>query len=278
MKMKENYKEIYSSLIARKDCIGHDIQLAYEYDKILEKARENPDYASGDFVHRGVVMCCANPTNGILITGINPSQRGESKDTFFYTFKDTMSIPERRKGSYWRNKHKQLIGDDEFLLNHTAYLDLFPFVESSQYRFSEDIRNSVDFQKEVLLVTFAEIEKNICPKLIIAANRKSSFYWGIEKKHPWMGYAFEKVNEIAPCLKGLSIRLYQIKSKTGFVNSEKRVKQKMECLQDFKESSLNGRYFVDYAMYDERHKEELKLTPQIVRELFHWVEERATNE
>jgi hypothetical protein len=31
-------------------------------------------------------------------------------------------------------------------------------------------------------------------------------------------------------------------------------------------------------MYDERHKEELKLTPQIVRELFHWVEERATNE
>lgn len=279
MGMKENFKDIYLSLIDRKDSIEHDLQLAQDYAHILEEARDenSPNYFCGDFVNRGVVMCCANPKKGILITGINPSQRGESKDTFFYTFKDTMSDPERRKGSYWRNKHSQLIGDDEFLLNHTAYLDLFPFVESSQNKFSKEVEGKIDFQVRTLLVTFAEIEKNICPKLIIAANNKSSYYWGVDKKHPWMGYALEKVNEIPPCLKGLSIRLYQIKSKTGFVDSDKRVKQEMESLQDFKESSLNGTYFVDYAMYDERHKDELKLRPQIVRELFHWIEERIAS-
>ena len=174
MGMKENFKDIYLSLIDRKDSIEHDLQLAQDYAHILEEARDenSPNYVCGDFVNRGVVMCCANPKKGILITGINPSQRGESKDTFFYTFKDTMSDPERRKGSYWRNKHSQLIGDDEFLLNHTAYLDLFPFVESSQNKFSKEVEGKIDFQVRTLLVTFAEIEKNICPKLIIAANKK----------------------------------------------------------------------------------------------------------
>lgn len=279
MEIKGKLEEIYSSLITERDYIKHDLQLAQNYSTILEEAKNS---LRGDFVNRGVVMCCANPKNGILITGINPSQRGESRDSYFYTFKETMSDPERRKGSYWRNKYKQLINekDNDFLLNHTAYLDLFPYVESSQNKFSKEIKDNVDFQRKVLLLTFAEIEQNICPKLIIAANSKSSFYWGINKKHPWMGYALEKVKEMPPCLIGKDIKLYQIKSETGFCNHKERVIQEMESAPGFKESSLNGKYFIEYGMYDERHEAshpERILKPKDVMSLYNWVEEKCNN-
>lgn len=272
--MNNNYFDnLYSSFLGRRDCMEHDITLALQYYKELLKVRTE-NSIKGDFVNRGLCMCCANPRNGILITGINPS--GDSKDTFFYTFKETMSIPERRRDSYWRNKYDQLIGDDVFLLNNTAYLDLFPFIESSQDNFFKDIKENIEFQKQIMLITFAEIEKYICPKLIIASNSRSSFYWGIKKKHPWMGYALEKVKEMPPCLNGLDIRLYQISSDTGFTNHENRVRQDIEFVPDFKESSLNRKFFIDYAMYDERHRKKYPqriLTPQIVRDLYNWIEQ-----
>lgn len=274
-----NYKyfeNLYSSFLGRRDCMEHDITLALQYYHELLKVRTD-NSIKGDFVNRGLSICCANPRNGILITGINPS--GVSKDTLFYTFRETMSIPERRCNSYWRNKYDQLIGDDDYLLNHTAYLDLFPFVESSQNKFSKEIEGNVEFQKQIMLITFAEIEKHICPKLIIASNSRSSFYWGIKRKYPWMGYALERVKEMPPCLKGQDIRLYQIKSDTGFSNHENRVKQNIEFAPDFRESSLNRKYFIDYAMYDERHRKKCSqrfLTPQIVRDLYNWIEQNDT--
>lgn len=280
MEMNNRLKELYTSLIVDRDSMEHDLQLAQKYFNLLESARKT-NCPHGDFVNKGVVMCCANPKNGILITGINPSEKGNSRESHFYTFKDTMSKPELREGSYWRNKYRQLIDGDDFLLNHTAYLDLFPFVESSQDKFSKEIKDYVEFQIEVLLLTFAEIEQFICPKLIIAANSRSSFYWGIKKHHPWMGYALEKVEEIPPCLNGRDIRLYQIKSETGFRNHKERVVQEIERQPGFKESSLNGKYFIEYAMYDERHREkypERILTPRIVKELYDWVEEKCNNQ
>ena len=109
-----NYKyfeNLYSSFLGRRDCMEHDITLALQYYHELLKVRTD-NSIKGDFVNRGLSMCCANPRNGILITGINPS--GDSKDTLFYTFKETMSIPERRCNSYWRNKYDQLYGDDDY--------------------------------------------------------------------------------------------------------------------------------------------------------------------
>ena len=67
-----NYKyfeNLYSSFLGRRDCMEHDITLALQYYHELLKVRTD-NSIKGDFVNRGLSMCCANPRNGILITGM----------------------------------------------------------------------------------------------------------------------------------------------------------------------------------------------------------------
>jgi hypothetical protein len=253
----------------------HDRDLAEQYLKVLKQAavRNSPLYVDGDFVSRGVTMCCANPIGGILITGINPSFNSRFPYGGYYTFRDAI----QDNKSYWKNKRKQLYGDDNSLIEKTAYLDLFPYSESMQNKFQKEIDGNVkSFQVKVLEITLAEIE-HLSPRLIIAANKQTSFYWGIKKDSTWLGYNLQVVDKsrLPDRLKEKDIKLYQIVGETGYKAAKDRIGQDKYPSTKGGKSNLLGAYFIDYALYDERHKERYPkriLEPSIVKELYNIAE------
>lgn len=245
-------------------------------------------YVDGDFVSRGVTMCCANPIGGILITGINPSFNPKSPYGGYYTFRDAI----QDEKSYWKNKREQLFGDDISMIEKTAYLDLFPYSESCQKKFQYEIDNNLklfqnkyqdeknvkSFQVSVLEITLSEIER-LSPKLIIAANKQTSYYWGIKKDSTWLGYNLQVVDKsrLPDRLKEKDIKLYQIVGETGYKAAKDRIGQDKYPSTKGGKSNLLGAYFIDYALYDERHKERYPkriLEPSIVKEQYNIAENR----
>lgn len=278
----------YSTRMLTSEQMVHDRDLAEQYLKILKQAavRNSPLYVDGDFVSRGVTMCCANPIGGILITGINPSFNPKSPYGGYYTFRDAIQDVK----SYWKNKREQLFGDDISMIEKTAYLDLFPYSESCQKKFQYEIDNNLklfqnkyqdeknvkSFQVSVLEITLSEIER-LSPKLIIAANKQTSYYWGIKKDSTWLGYNLQVVDKSQQpdCLLGKDIELYQIVGETGYKNGSDRIGQDRYPTTKGGKSNLLGAYFIDYALYDNRHKEKYPtriLEPSIVKELYNIVE------
>ena len=266
-------EDFYSTRMKTVHQMQHDKRLAARYFDILKQASSL--HVEGDFLEHGVTMCCANPIGGILITGINPSYNPKGPKGCYYTFEETMLNP---KGSYWRNKKEQIIGDDVMLIRNTAYLDLFPFSESSQTKFLSEIENKDNknkFQVKVLEITLEEIEY-LRPKLIIAANKQTSYYWGIKKDCTWLGYNLIEVEEShkPECLKGKDIRLYRIEGETGFKEAKDRIGQDRFPNSINGRSNLLGSYFIDYALYDDRHVEKYPsriLNPSIINKLYEFV-------
>lgn len=264
-------EEFYSTRMLTSEQMEHDKDLAEQYLKVLEQAavKNSPLYVDGDFVSRGVTMCCANPIGGILITGINPSFNPKSPYGGYYTFMDAI----KDSKSYWRNKREQLFGNDYSLIEKTAYLDLFPYSESIQNKFQKEIDENVkSFQVRVLEITLSEIER-LSPKLIIAANKQTSYYWGIKKDSTWLGYNLQVVDKYQQpeCLMDKDIKLYQIVGETGYKDAIDRIGQdKYPSILGGK-SNLLGAFFIDYALYDNRHVEKHPtkiLEPSIVKELY----------
>lgn len=268
-------EDFYSSRMLTSEQMEHDRDLAEQYLKILKQAaiKDSPQYVDGDFVTRGVTMCCANPIGGILITGINPSFNPRSPYGCYYTFRDAI----QNGYSYWKNKREQFIGNDSSLIEKMAYLDLFPYSESSQNKFLYEINKNIEsFQVSVLEITLSEIER-LCPKLIIAANKQTSYYWGIKKDSTWLGYNLQVVekSQQPDCLLGKDIKLYQIVGETGYKNADDRIGQDKYPATKGGKSNLLGAYFIDYALYDNRHKEKYPtriLEPSIIKELYNIVE------
>ena len=264
-------EEFYSTRMLTSEQMEHDKDLAEQYLKVLEQAavKNSPLYVDGDFVSRGVTMCCANPIGGILITGINPSFNPKSPYGGYYTFMDAI----KDSKSYWRNKREQLFGNDYSLIEKTAYLDLFPYSESIQNKFQKEIDENVkSFQVRVLEITLSEIER-LSPKLIIAANKQTSYYWGVKKDSTWLGYNLQVVDKYQQpeCLMDKDIKLYQIVGETGYKDAIDRIGQdKYPSILGGK-SNLLGAFFIDYALYDNRHVEKHPtkiLEPSIVKELY----------
>ncbi len=268
-------EEFYSTRMLTSEQMEHDKDLAEQYLKVLEQAavKNSPLYVDGDFVSRGVTMCCANPIGGILITGINPSYNQKFPYGGYYTFRDAIQDSK----SYWRNKREQLFDNENSLIEKTAYLDLFPYSESIQNKFQEEIDENVkSFQVRVLEITQSEIER-LSPKLIIAANKQTSYYWGIKKDSTWLGYNLQAVDKSQQpdCLLGRNIELYQIVGETGYKDACDRVGQDKYPATKGGKSNLLGAYFIDYALYDNRHKKkypERILEPSIIKELYNIVE------
>ena len=279
-------EEFYSSRMLTSEQMEHDRDLAERYLNILKQAavKDSPLYVDGDFVSHGVTMCCANPIGGILITGINPSSNPNFPYGVFYTFRDAI----QNNKSYWKNKREQLFGNDNSLIEKTAYLDLFPYSESTQKKFQYEIdsnlklfqtnyqdkkdKNVKSFQVSVLEITLSEIER-LSPKLIIAANKQTSYYWGIKKDSTWLGYNLQVVDksQLPDCLMEKDIQLYQIVGETGYKNADDRIGQDQYPATKGGKSNLLGAFFIDYALYDNRHKEkypERILEPSIVKELY----------
>ena len=245
-------EDFYSTRMLTSEQMEHDRDLAEKYFSILKQAADktSPLYVNGDFVSYGVTMCCANPIGGILITGINPSFNPQFPNGGYYTLKEAML----NRKSYWRNKREQIIGEDDdySLMEKTAYLDLFPYSESSQKKFQNEIdKNIKHFQVSVLEITLSEIER-LRPRLIIAANKQTSYYWGIKKDSTWLGYDLQIVekSQMPECLNGKDIKLYRIVGDTGFKNADDRIGQ-----DRYPTTNLLGAYFIDYALYDNRHQE-----------------------
>ena len=268
-------EEFYSTRMLTSAQMEHDSDLAEKYLNILKQAsvKDSPLYVDGDFVSHGVTMCCANPIGGILITGINPSFNKDIPCGGYYTFRDAI----QNGKSYWRNKREQLFGNDNSLIEKTAYLDLFPYSESSQKKFLDEIDKNIDpFQVSVLEIALSEIER-LSPKLIIAANKQTSYYWGIKRDSTWLGYNLQVVDKSQQpdCLMEKDIKLYQIVGETGYKDANDRIGQDKYPTTKGGRSNLLGTYFIDYALYDNRHKEKYPtriLEPSIVKELYKIVE------
>ncbi len=222
---------------------------------------------NADFVKNGIAFCHGNPAHGILLTGINPS--GEGGEVVYYTSKEALAWPAK---GYWMDKKKQIVGDDSWLLDNTAYLDLFPYFESSQADFEKAVHPHIDFQVKVLEITQKNIEEYIQPRLIIAANNTAAYYWGFRPETTWLGYDFIKVDDVPECLRNTRIELYQINPANGFRKDTDRVGQ-----DKYLTSNIKGSYFIPYAMYDDRHYSTCSdkvLSPELVKELFEWIDQQ----
>lgn len=244
--------------MAEREMCKHYIDLGDNTDFIIKKC---------------IAFCHDNPSHGILLTGINPS--GNGGENVFYTFKKTiceLNNPKKKISQYWKHKKHQIVGDNGRLVDNTAYLDLFPYFESSQKTFQETIRPHIDFQVKVLEITQRIIEELIQPRLIIAANDMAAYYWGFRPDTTWLGYDFIKVDDLPDCLRNTRIQLYRINPANGFRNASDRVGQ-----DKYHMSNVKGSYFIPYAMYDDRHYSscpEKILTPEIVIGLLDWINQQ----
>ena len=204
-----------------------------------------------NILEKGLV-CCNNDaltgTRPILLTGINPSDnQDEPKDFIFKDIKDT------KRSHYWSKKKNQF-GP---LVNEMAYMDLFPLRVSRQDGFEKVLKEENKLRADFLSITQNAIE-NLQPRLIIHANRKSLYYWGLSKKaeiNPWMGYKFRPLN--INDVKDLNfiteerLRRFPFYVIEGVIDSSKRINN--DC---FPSTYLQGTIFVEYVMGERR--EELK--------------------
>ena len=250
----------------------HDLEMAKRYLNVLNQAADPHSvlYVDAEFTSHGIAMCrnTDETIGGILITGINPSYNKKCPNGGIFSFIDIMRDEKCYKSSsYWRNKESQFYDKDYSLLEKTAYLDLFPFAQTEQKQFMKDIRPNIDFQVKTLEITLDEIER-LRPRLIIAANTSTSYYWGITEA-TWLGYNLQKVNtdSLPPCFNGTNLRIYKIVGDTGYKESNDRVGQDVYT----NKSNLLGAYFIEYGLYDERMKKkhpEYLLTPELLKSLF----------
>ena len=259
-------------LIGYKTLNQHDLEMAKRYLNVLNQAADpNSDlFVDAEFTRHGIAMCrnSDEAIGGILITGINPSYNNNFPNGGIYSLMEIM-LDEKRynASSYWRNKESQFFNKDYSLLEKTAYLDLFPFAQTKQKQFMKDIQTNISFQVRALEITLSEIER-LRPRLIIAANTSTSYYWGITET-TWLGYNLQKVNtdNLPPCFKGTKLRIFRIVGETGYKESNDRVGQNVYT----NKSNLLGAYFIEYGLYDERMKTkhpEYLLTPELLKSLF----------
>lgn len=154
-------------------------------------------------------------TGGILLVGMNPSGKGDGVISNYIDCKT----------SFWIPKHTMMGKYDE----KCGYVDLLPFRNGTQTIACDN--DEIRYRGKLLCNTRDYIEE-LCPRLIIFANKTASYYWGFNKKKLWMGYTFE---EIESPLDGerKKWKLYQI---TGI--------KRTDVNRNVNETNLKGTYFL----------------------------------
>lgn len=198
-----------------------------------------------EIIGRGFWLCLNNPVEGILLSSVNPSYPSNSKAE-----KAVCCSFNQCLGRYWNrwNQNLQYFKSK----NIAGYLDLFPLRVSKQ---KEEFEKYVplELKAELLRVTQTEIER-LKPQLIIHANKASSFYYGTDPEHPWMGYDLEPLNNTTE-LREKGCELYRI---NGLLNTKDRVNYDL-----IKETKLVGTYLFTCPMQNYRFlKAEKKLEEQ----------------
>lgn len=169
-------------------------------------SKENPHINDNlnKILIRGFWICSGNPVDGILLSGVNPSNDGKEKAEPC-PFKDC-------SGRYW-NFWTSLFSQNKAKV---GYIDLFPLRVTKQQREFEKYV-PLELKAELLRVTQFELER-LRPKLIIHANKTSSFYYGTDPESPWMGYDLEK-EAISEGI-GLKGTLYRV---NGLLEDKRRI-------------------------------------------------------
>lgn len=138
--------------------------------------------------------------NGAIITGLNPSYNnipGDGK----YCYSEAISHLDtcrKTKGWHIRQQYwiraRQVFGAPGELITNIGFIDLFPIRCTSQSDFIkfDSVDSKFLLKSNLLRVTQQAIE-DLQPRIIIHANKTSSFYWGTDQCNPWMGYITEKV-------------------------------------------------------------------------------------
>lgn len=186
-----------------------------------------------DILNRGVANCYGNPSDGILVVGINPSDdkiRRDSDD-YSFTLKDNVFTIEKPKGLW---KLFLNIFNTQALRDKVGYLDLFPIRCTSQREFDIRFKDEIGLKVALLKVTQQEIER-LRPKVILILNKRSAAYWGALSKFVWMGY------KLMP-----SIETERIRKDTIIGMRDGRI------LLDL-QTNLIGTKVIWYGLYDHRH-------------------------
>lgn len=256
---REELNNLESCVENKERQFNHDKDLANSYLEVLndfvqKSVNQNISQDVLSIIQRGIVLCVNNPTNGILITGINPSD-DHRPGNGFYAFAKTDV-----KG-YWRRK-RTLVQDEKDNvdnINITAYLDLFPLRETPQGGFENSFGPHLELKSSLLKITQQEIEERIKPRLIIVANKDSYYYWGVKSNATWMGYDLKKVkNNVLP-ERGDNLNIFKI---VGFKEANDRVYQNST-------TNIKDTIVVLYAMYDDRHKVK-RLTAKEIKKIFEY--------
>lgn len=206
---------------------------------------------------RGYVYAINEIQRDILITGINPSYRGDGEYlTFGFDFQQTLN---EKYDNYW-GPLKKMVYDPENsidLKEKSAYLDIFYFREQNQNLLKKQILKSeagIRFLVEQLKLTQHTIEEYIQPKLIIIKNKESAAYWGKYASDGmiWMGYNFEFIET------SNFGELYKIK---GLIESQERI------APEIKETNLKDTLVLFTKHINQYTKKENRPTAVFINEL-----------
>ena len=216
---------------------------------------------------RGYVF--AHPIKAdLLITGINPSFRDDTKEENEHGDARINFQPEtwkERNGKYWDTyfgpMRKMLVDDENGidLSNRFDYLDIFNFKERNQEVLRKQILNKpegIEFARNELYLTQHIIEDIIKPKLILVMNKESWAYWGKLKDNNfiWMGYDYEKIRDYQ------CGELYKI---VGLLDSKDRIAQDITN----ENTSLNGTFVLFSEHITQYTKKEKRPTAVLLNEI-----------
>ena len=247
------------------------------------KKHENSkeELAALSLLLRGFVTCNNDSIEKrpFLLTGINPSFGSINGKWFFpggyakpFTFRKAISNPNSQ--DYWGKKRVQF-GKD--LCETMAYLDLFPIRESNQILFEQVFKNPklTKLRADILSITQDAIEA-MAPRLIVHANRRSMYYWGVKPaqeadvdandyEHPWMGYKVKRVvkdlskfsskehlveiKKLPDCMTEERLKKFPLYKIIGYIDNSERINYKR------KSTSLEGCFLMEYVM-EYRKKED----------------------
>lgn len=180
------------------------------YHEIIEQYIKEATSMSADLknlLDRGVYNGAFSNPEGILISGCNPSFRGEDEKDL------PCNLLCKCTGSYW-NPFVRIA--NSFSENMVGHFDVLPLRHTDQRKFLKIVPTDL---KVKLIAKFEEIiEDYLRPRLIIHTNKSTGYLWGTDKDHPWMGY------ELLPIVidDELSIKgkLYRI---IGYSNNSNRI-------------------------------------------------------
>lgn len=274
------------------------------------KKHENSkeELAALSLLLRGFVTCNNDSIEKrpFLLTGINPSFGPHKGKWEFFpgeyeTFTFLGAISDSKPQDYWGKKRVQFSYDlckTDDLCKSMAYLDLFPIRESDQTLFEQVFKNPklTKLRADILSITQDAIEA-MSPRLIVHANRKSMYYWGVKPaqeadvdandyEHPWMGYKVKRVvkdiskfnskehlveiKNLPGCMTEERLKKFPIYKIIGYIDNSERINYKR------KSTSLEGCFLMEYVMEyrDKKDSDKMYKYAEWVK-IWEWVKKQS---